>query len=37
MEAIALHLEGEDLIALGLGDLKRIHVSYELPADVTAA
>ena len=36
-EAIALHLEGEDLIALGLGDLKRIHVSYELPADVTAA
>lgn len=37
MEAINLHLEGEDLSALGLRALKRIHVSYELPADVTAA
>lgn len=37
MEAITLHLEGEDLTTLGLGGLKRIHVSYELPADVTAA
>lgn len=37
MEAVTLHLEGEDLRALGLGGLKRIHVSYELPADVTAA
>jgi len=36
-EAVTLHLEGEDLATLGLGDLKRIHVSYELPADVTAA
>lgn len=37
MEAVTLHLEGEDLTALGLGGLRRIHVSYELPADVTAA
>ena len=37
MEAVTLHLEGEDLAALGLEGLKRIHVSYELPADVTAA
>jgi predicted RNase H-like HicB family nuclease len=36
-EAVALHLEGEDLAALGLGALRRIHVSYELPADVDAA
>lgn len=36
-EAVALHLEGEDLAALGLTALKRILVSYELPADVTAA
>jgi predicted RNase H-like HicB family nuclease len=36
-EAVALHLEGEDLAALGLEGLKRIRVSYELPADVTAA
>jgi predicted RNase H-like HicB family nuclease len=37
LEAVSLHLQGEDLTALGLGGLKRIHVSYELPADVTAA
>lgn len=37
MEAVTLHLEGEDLTTLGLGGLKRIHVSYELPANVTAA
>jgi predicted RNase H-like HicB family nuclease len=37
IEAITLHLEGEDLAALGLGALKRIHVSYELPANVSAA
>lgn len=37
LEALALHLEGEDLSALGLENLKRIHVSYDLPADVTAA
>jgi predicted RNase H-like HicB family nuclease len=36
-EAVALHLEGEDLTALGLAGLKRILVSYELPADVSAA
>ena len=37
MEAVTLHLEGEDLATLGLEGLKRIRVSYELPADVTAA
>jgi predicted RNase H-like HicB family nuclease len=37
VEAVTLHLEGEDLVALGLEGLKRIRVSYELPADVTAA
>jgi predicted RNase H-like HicB family nuclease len=37
MEAVTLHLDGEDLTTLGLEGLKRIHVSYELPADVTAA
>ena len=36
-EAVALHLEGEDLATLGLTGLKRILVSYELPADVSAA
>ncbi len=36
-EALTLHLEGEELTTLGLGDLKRIHVSYDLPVDVTAA
>lgn len=36
-EAVGLHLEGEDLAALGLQRLKRIHVSYDLPANVTAA
>ena len=37
IEAVTLHLQGEDLAALGLGALKRIHVSYELPANVSAA
>lgn len=37
MEAVTLHLEGEDLETIGLRGLKRIHVSYELPANVTAA
>ena len=37
MEAVTLHLEGEDLATLGLEGLKRIRVSYEMPADVTAA
>lgn len=37
IEAVTLHLEGEDLAALGLGTLKRIHISYELPANVFAA
>jgi predicted RNase H-like HicB family nuclease len=37
IEAVTLHLEGENLAALGLGRLARIHVSYELPTDVTAA
>jgi predicted RNase H-like HicB family nuclease len=36
-EAVALHLEGEDLAAMGLSGLKRILISYELPADVSAA
>jgi predicted RNase H-like HicB family nuclease len=36
-EAVTLHLEGEDLATLGLQGLTRIHVSYDLPADVTAA
>jgi predicted RNase H-like HicB family nuclease len=36
-EALTLHLEGEDLTTVGLGDLKRIQVSYDLPVDVTAA
>jgi predicted RNase H-like HicB family nuclease len=37
VEAVALHLEGEDLTALGLRGLNRIHVSYELPAGLDAA
>jgi predicted RNase H-like HicB family nuclease len=37
LAALNLHLEGEDLATIGLAALKRIHVSYELPADVTAA
>jgi predicted RNase H-like HicB family nuclease len=37
VEAVRLHLDGEDLAASGLRSLKRIHVSYELPADVHAA
>jgi predicted RNase H-like HicB family nuclease len=37
LEAVSLHLEGEDLVRLGLGGLRRIHVSYELPANGTAA
>jgi hypothetical protein len=35
-EALALHLEGEDLAALGLGRLRRIHVTYEMPASDAA-
>src|SRR5262249_7076083 len=37
VEAVTLHLDGEDLAALGLGEVKRIHISYELPANVSAA
>lgn len=37
MEAVTLHLEDEDLTTLGLAGLKRIQVSYEVPANVTAA
>ena len=37
MEAVTLHLEGEDLATLGLEGLKRIRMSYEVPTDVTAA
>jgi predicted RNase H-like HicB family nuclease len=37
LEAVTLHLEGEDLATIGLAACKRIHVSYELPADDTAA
>jgi predicted RNase H-like HicB family nuclease len=37
VEAVTLHLEGEDLAALGLGEVKRIQISYELPANVSAA
>ena len=36
-EAVTLHLEGEDMTALGLGPVNRIHVSYVLPASVDAA
>jgi predicted RNase H-like HicB family nuclease len=36
-EAIALHLEGEDIAALGFTAVRRIHVSYELPAADDAA
>lgn len=35
--AVMLHLEGEDLRTMGLGRLRRIHVSYEMPADASAA
>jgi predicted RNase H-like HicB family nuclease len=37
LTAVALHLEGEDLRTIGLGRLRRIHVSYEMPADASAA
>lgn len=37
VDAVTLHLEGEEVTTLGLAGLKRIHVSYELPANVTAA
>lgn len=37
LTAVTLHLESEDLRAMGLGDLKRIHVSYDMPADASAA
>ena len=36
-EAIALHLEGEDLAALGFGKVRRIHVTYELTPSIDAA
>jgi predicted RNase H-like HicB family nuclease len=36
-EALILHLEDEDLETVGLGGLRRIHVSYDLPVNVTAA
>ena len=35
-EAVALHLEGEDLAALGLEGLRRIQVTYEMPASDAA-
>jgi predicted RNase H-like HicB family nuclease len=35
-QAVALHLEGEDLKALGLASVKRIHVAYDLPAASSA-
>jgi hypothetical protein len=31
-DAVALHLEGEDPATFGLTTLRRIHVSYDLPA-----
>jgi predicted RNase H-like HicB family nuclease len=31
-EALALHLEGEDLAALGLMEHPDVHISYEMPA-----
>ena len=37
LAAVTLHLEGEDLGAMGLASLKRIHVSYDMPADASAA
>jgi predicted RNase H-like HicB family nuclease len=37
LTAVTLHLEGEDLSTMGLGTLKRIHVSYDMPADASAA
>ncbi len=36
-EAVALHLDGEDLTTLGLSNVRRIHVSYEIPAANDAA
>ena len=36
-EAIALHLDGEDLASFGLSAVRRIHVTYELPAAIDAA
>jgi predicted RNase H-like HicB family nuclease len=36
-EAVTLHLEGEDLRTMGLADVRRIHVSYEMPADASPA
>jgi len=37
LAAVGLHLEGEDLRTMGLGRVRRIHVSYEMPADAFAA
>jgi predicted RNase H-like HicB family nuclease len=36
-EAVALHLDGEDLASFGLTGVRRIHVTYELPAAIDAA
>ena len=36
-EAIALHLDGEDLASFGLSAVRRIQVTYELPAAIDAA
>lgn len=36
-EAVNLHLEGEDLVKLGLAGLNYIQISYQLPAGVSAA
>jgi predicted RNase H-like HicB family nuclease len=36
-EALSLHLEDEDLDSLGLAGVRRVHVSYDFPVDVTAA
>jgi len=36
-EAVALHVDGEDLSSFGLTAVRRIHVTYELPAAIDAA
>jgi len=37
VEAVGLHLDGEDLAVLGFGAVTRIQVSYELAARINAA
>lgn len=37
VDAVALHLDGEDPAVFGLSGVNRIHVSYMLPATVDAA